>query len=793
MADVRFATLDEVLRHRAARTPERIAYTVLSDGDSPDGERILTHAALDRRARAIAVLLARNGIRKGDRVALLLHPGAAFLEGFFGCLYAGAVAVPVQPPASRRANARLEAIAADSNAAAALCAGALSRKQTVPSLREIDITSNEEDAPSQWVNPHNTGGDLVLLQYTSGSTGTPKGVALRHRNLLANLAAIRSGFGLTPDDHLVSWLPPYHDMGLIGAILQPLYTGFPAALMAPATFTRAPFVWLQAISERGATVSGAPNFAYELCARRITAEQRAALDLRAWRVAFCGAETIHVQTVERFAETFGDCGFAPESFIPCYGLAEATLFVSAASPSRRAPRVLPVDARALETELAARAPENAARRLVSCGVPGKGVDVLIVDPERGMRLPDGRVGEIWVGGPSVAAGYWNGDDETARVFGATLADGGAAPFLRTGDLGFIEGGELFVAGRIKDLIILRGRNIHPADVEHTIEASHVRVIANGAAAFSIDGDGAERLVVVAEVERRGTSDDGEVIAAVRAAVAEEHQVHVDAVVLVRAGTMLKTTSGKIRRSACRDAYRDGALAVIAEDATGGVAIETPLDDTPEGWLRAAVGAAIGRPIATIDPDRPLVELGLDSMMAASLTAAASEDLGITIGAAELLAGVTLRGLLASRQCAEHAQAGDAPSLTLAQERLWLVQRLDPRSAASSTRRRASELAPAARAATRSRSSDSTRNRRASRSSRSMAHCRRMRCAPRCAGSCSVMPRCAPRSTKSKDARSRASRRRSISTCALPRRRMPSERASSSRKKCACRLRSRARR
>jgi acyl-CoA synthetase (AMP-forming)/AMP-acid ligase II len=414
---------------------------------------------------------------------------------------------------------------------------------------------------------------LAFLQYTSGSTAEPKGVMLSHGNLMHNLDMTYHAFGIGPDSRVVIWLPPYHDMGLIGGILQPLYAGTPVILMSPLDFLQRPLRWLQAIARYQAAVSGGPNFAYDLCVRKSTPEQRAALDLSHWQKAFNGAEPIRAGTLTRFATAFAGSGFRPEAFYPCYGLAEATLIVSGGGKAKT-PAVTTVQAAALAENhvvpVAAEAEDSLT--FVSCGPALGRQEIAIVHPVALSRCPAGQVGEIWLSGPSVAQGYWQRPQDTARTFLAYTADTGEGPFLRTGDLGFLQGGELFVTGRLKDLIIIDGLNHYPQDIEVTVEQSHPLLRPGCSAAFAVNSNGREGVVVVVEVARpkqvamlqessaAGFTPD-EIVKSVRRAVAQQHDLRLSEVVLLKAGTVPKTSSGKIQRHACRAGFLSGALEV----------------------------------------------------------------------------------------------------------------------------------------------------------------------------------------------------------------------------------------
>ena len=401
---------------------------------------------------------------------------------------------------------------------------------------------------------------------SSGSTGTPKGVMLSHANLLHNSGLISHGFEHTRSCSGVFWLPNYHDMGLVGGILQPIYIGRPNILMSPMSFLQKPIRWLRAISHYGAATSGGPNFAFDLCVDKISADQCRGLDLSKWELAFNGAEPIRPDTLERFVEKFAPYGFRREAFYPCYGLAEATLIVTGGY-KKQAPVVKAFDSSKLEVEH--RAVESAAdgitaRPLVGSGSNFRDQRIAIVDPETATECEAGEVGEIWVRGPSVARGYWLRPEESSATFCAQLRDTGEGPFLRTGDLGFLCDDELFVTGRIKDLLIVRGVNHYPQDIEFTGEKSHAALRANAGAVFSFEAQGAEQVVLVQELERRQLGQADAAIEAIRRSVSRDHELQLDAILLIKAGSIPKTSSGKIQRHATRQAYLDGTLKVLAQ-------------------------------------------------------------------------------------------------------------------------------------------------------------------------------------------------------------------------------------
>lgn len=602
------STLVELVRHRAKHQRDDVAFTYLVDGEDETVE--MTNGELDRRARAIGVWLESHNL-VGERALLLYPPGLEFITAFFGCLYAGVVAVPVYPPRRNRSLERIQAIADDADAKVALTTDSVLERvekliDETPHLKELTwlATSRLDDATAEgWEMPDIHADTLAFLQYTSGSTGSPKGVMLDHANLVHNSALISYGFEHSRSGVGVFWLPSYHDMGLIGGILQPLYVGRPNVLMSPMSFLQRPLRWLRAITKYRGSTSGGPNFAYDLCIRKITDEQIDELDLSTWEVAFNGAEPVRAETLEAFSQRFARCGFRREAFYPCYGLAEATLIVTGGW-AKRPPVIREFNAGALSEGRAEIVDSGSAegKALVGCGENLPDQRVVIADPETRTPCAEGQIGEVWVAGPSVALGYWQRPDVTAEVFKARLAESGDGPFLRTGDLGFVHKGELFITGRIKDLIILHGVNIYPQDVEQTVQESHERLRPDSGAVFLAEVNGQERLVAVHEVERHRTADNEEIIAAIRRAVSRQHELGLDAVVLVKAGSVPKTTSGKIQRHACRNGYLDGSLSVVAQWEVG-----QPLDadERPIAAVKPQVQAAVpaSRPLAESAPGR----------------------------------------------------------------------------------------------------------------------------------------------------------------------------------------------
>lgn len=566
-----FSSVVDLIRHRAVTQALDTAYIFLKDGEVESSK--LTYQELDQHARAIAVHL-REYVKPGDRVAIAFPPGLDFITAFSGCIYAGVVAVPVYPPSRLNDWVRFEKIVIDAgvqmvltNTATIGGARLASTSVTSGADNNIKYLATENMALSradEWEDPRTTLSDFAFLQYTSGSTGAPKGVIVSHGNLLHNQRIIKKGFNHTNQTISVGWLPLYHDMGLIGNVFQSLYLGTPSILMAPAAFIVKPVRWLEAISKYRATTSGGPNFAYELCVRRVSEEQREMLDLSSWEIAFNGSEMIREETLTRFCETFSTCGFKRSSFFCCYGLAESTLFV-AGGKSNSGWNFITLNIDALQHNqvvLSNITTENPAN-FVSSGSPVE-LQVSIIDPSSFLACSPETIGEIWIKGDSVAQGYWNNSQVSASTFSAHLADTGEGPFMRTGDLGFMRDNQLYVTGRLKDLIIIRGRNYYSHDIENAVQASHPSLRVDGGAAFSIDVNGFESLVVVHEVNRTHSRniDIEEVTGAVHAAMTMELGLRLHDFVLLKQGGILKTSSGKTRRSACRDAYLAGTLQVF---------------------------------------------------------------------------------------------------------------------------------------------------------------------------------------------------------------------------------------
>ncbi len=559
------------MRYWCLAAPDKVAFHFVMDRHDEIVQ--LTYQQLDERVRAVAAKL-NSQVARGQRAILMYQGTLDFVVAFFACHYAGIIAVPAYPPRRNRRMGRINAIAEDCNAAIALTTAEVIRRKEgliddCDSLQNIPWLATEEvpiELSGDWVLPDVDREEIGLLQYTSGSTGSPKGVVLTHANIMANLRYISEAFEIDRTCIGVTWLPPYHDMGLIGGLLMSSFLGGTSIAMSPIHFLTKPIRWLRTISNFEAQVSGGPNFAYSLCVNRIDEEDCEGLDLSSWQVAFNGAEPIRSDTLDAFTKKFEPYGFNHRSHYPCYGMAETTLLVTGSSISQppiyksvnrrdlAEHRVVPIDADAAD-----------ARILVGCGHPVDDEKVIIVHPETRTQLAQDEIGEIWVGSESVGKGYWNKPEETERTFQATLVGNDTEHFLRTGDLGFMQGNELFVTGRLKDMIVIRGVNRYPQDIETTVEQVSDRLQDAGAAAFAIESWERERLLVVCEVDRlRVETDWNTIIEQIRAAVTDQHDLPPDGIILVRAGSIPKTSSGKVQRRACRDDYLNKRLLVVAQ-------------------------------------------------------------------------------------------------------------------------------------------------------------------------------------------------------------------------------------
>ena len=710
-------TLLDLVKGRVDREPHKCIYTYLPDGIHPNGH--LTYEELDKQARAIgATLLSLKA--STDRALLLYSPGLEFITAFFGCLYAGVVAVPAPLSRTHKSLHGLEAIVRDASPKFLLTTNAVftrlrnqfGQSPILQSLHWLETDALPQGLAHNWKCPKLKSDTLAYLQYTSGSTTEPKGVMITHGNVLSNLAYIDQGFEYTPDSIIVSWLPHFHDMGLVNGIMQALYQGCECFLMPPTLFIQNPFRWLQAISQYRGTHSGGPNFAYDLCVRKVTSEQRSVLDLRSWCVAYNGSESVGKDTLVRFAESFRPCGFDRKVFYPAYGLAESTLKVSGGTKGESLVCTTVLASALEQAHVVETLPNDGrSRTLVGCGRVTGEMNVIIVDPETLTPCASNQVGEIWVSGPSVAQGYWNQTGATHRTFCAFLADSGEGPFLRTGDLGFLKDGELFITGRLKDLIIIRGSNYHPQDIERTVERSHPALRPGCGAAFSVEAQGEERLVVVQEIERQERRPDVKDIAgAIRQAGSAEHDLQVYAVVLVKAGTLPKTSSGKVQRHTCRAAFLSKGLQVIASSISelllsnvveGPLTREVLLDlesnerqAVIKSYLKVKIARLVGLDPSQLGFHERLSSIGLDSIMAMELKGQFDLTLGVNLSLSQLLGGPTIEDLaieIANRMNTLHASTETSFPLALGteeehplsygQQGLWVLHQEAPHTAA----------------------------------------------------------------------------------------------------------------
>ncbi|MGD1918588.1 MAG: fatty acyl-AMP ligase [Pleurocapsa sp.] len=572
------STIVHILLDRSLSQPNQTAYTFLADGENESGS--CTYAELALQAKAIAAQLLTK-VNPGDR-ALLVYPytaGLEFIASFLGCLYAGVVAVTDYPRQHIKSLNQYQDRIVDCQAAIALTTQEfvdrvkgqlISNPGVALKLKALPWIATDKvdlDLADKWQLPDIDGNTLAYLQYTSGSTGQPKGVMITHGNIIHNSEVIYQSFGHHDDTRILMWLPMFHDMGLIGGVMQPLYAGLPAVLMSPIALAQKPLMWLKAISKYKITTSGGPNFAYDLLCQKVTDEQRASLDLSSWQVAFSGAEPVRAETLEKFAELYQPCGFKKEAFYPCYGMAEATLFITGID-GEEYPTITYLNKQALtkdKIEIVTAEDPN-AKAVVSCGHTWLGDEVIIVDPETKIECPKDTVGEIWTRGKNIGVGYWQRDEQTESTFKATLANNPDKTYLRTGDLGFIRDDELYITGRIKDMMILWGRNHYPQHIEETVESCHSALRPNHGAAFSVDVGGEEQLVVAHEINRTDLRklNAEEVISAIRLAVGEQNLANVFAVSLLKTGSIPKTSSGKIQRRACQSMFLDGSLNTVAQ-------------------------------------------------------------------------------------------------------------------------------------------------------------------------------------------------------------------------------------
>ncbi|MBB5066042.1 SDR family NAD(P)-dependent oxidoreductase [Granulicella mallensis] len=630
----------EVIQARAEQQPDRTAFIALEHGER-EIDRV-SFSELDLRARSVAAQLQASS-KFGERVLLLYPSGIDFIASFLGCLYAGAVAVPAYPPLKNRFADRLHSIVQDCRPSTILVDNATlhsmeRRSNDLSAVGQIPVVAIDRNSPQSaagWVRPAVDGGTLAFLQYTSGSTGIPKGVMVSHGNILANVRQIASCVAAGEDLVSVSWLPLFHDMGLLGTVLLPLFAGGQTVLMDPAAFMQRPARWLHAITQFGGTACAAPDSAYLLCAQKVSAEEKRHLDLSSWSAALSGSEPVRASTIERFTREFSSCGFNARAMRPVYGMAEATLFITG-QPKDTYPLLQRFNTDQLSHGIAVESADAGAQQLVSCGSTWGEHALKIVDFETRTLCRAGEVGEIWFAGPSVGKGYWRREEESKEVFSAHIEGGhsGENVYLRTGDLGFLNGDDLFITGRLKDLIIVAGRNLYPQDLERTAEDADPALASHAAAAFSVEEDGEERIVVAIEVRREAKrSLDSEATAsAIRRALSEEHGASLHAVVFLRPASILRTSSGKVQRRQVRAAYLQGVgLEIIAKWQKLSTVVPEVSSRSErsnlEMWLAARISRLAGIPVRELDPWQPFSTYGLNSSDAITLAGELEEHLG----------------------------------------------------------------------------------------------------------------------------------------------------------------------
>ncbi|MFZ1756568.1 MAG: AMP-binding protein [Caldilineaceae bacterium] len=658
MTDNGSVSILDILEWRALNQSGKIAYRFWLDDNACYS---LTYRELYLKIKHVAYHI-REYIKPLDRVLVMHPPSLDYIINFFGCIYAGGIPVPVYPPRANEKAHLLESIIQDSTPKIALTsqdilARFLSKKDGIIQQYRIPLLNIETNfgAFDDIDVAKTSSDDIAFLQYTSGSTSSPKGVMVAHENLLHNLYHLRKLFEVNGDSIGVSWLPPYHDMGLIGGVLLPVYTGFPVVLMSPTSFVQSPIRWLELISQYSGSLSGAPSFAYDLCVRSIFPQQREGLDLSSWKVAVNGAEPVRADVLRRFTDAYRPHGFQPQTFFPCYGMAEATLIVSGGSIGSIA-TTIKIDRNELQQGTAVEwtkgiSSKQNAYEVVSCGFPISDQRTVIVNPDLNIECSENVVGEVWVSGPSITKGYWNQPDSTKEIYYARLEKWTGQNFLRTGDLGFLHNGELYIVGRLKDLIIIRGKNFHPSDIEATASGSHNALLPGNGAAFTISIDEEEKVVVVHEVKRECRNPDiNDIAKSIISSVAENHGLRVDTVALIRCYSIPKTTSGKIQRGECKKRFLNENLKTLAiwsrepvfnEESSGSLS-GTPNEvavtshhlssQDIEKWILEWISSKLDMSIGKINSNSAFWDVGLDSVSTVQMIKNLSDYLGIPLPA-----------------------------------------------------------------------------------------------------------------------------------------------------------------
>lgn len=640
-------TLYEVLKYRAETQPNDSAYIFLENGE--DESYPMTYSQLHESSKAFAAKLQSLNL-SGERALLIFESDYNYIISFFACIYAGVISVPLHPPGKNKSMSRISAIANDSGAKVILSTHELCEElkhdsdndPVLKSLEWILIDEQEEVYTDNWTEPKLGPESITYLQYTSGSTGIPKGVIVSHGNLVTNLTIIDKSHPHSEHSVMVTWLPIHHDMGLIYGMLLPFFCGYPCYFMTPQAFVQKPYRWLHAISKYRGTHNAAPNFAFELCANKISQEEKKNLDLSSWTVAMNAAEPVRAETLTRFTEYFADCGFRFDHFKPGYGLAEGTLILSTTFKDSFARMVRFNDEQLEKFNRAVNADVNDHSSKIHVGHSHSIEDtrIAIVNPVTLVECPEGEVGEVWAKGNSIAKGYWMREDATTETFRAHIAGTNEGPFLRTGDLGFIKDDELYITGRHKDLIIIRGQNHYPQDIEYTVEASHPSLRLGCVAAFPVEENGEELIGIVQEVQKNSEADlDSEqVFKSIRTAVSNVHDLQISSVTLIKAQTIPKTSSGKIQRRACKEGYLNGTLSVVAQWKQGDADKSKPVhkqdgakltevsDKKIREFILKRLSEMMKIAVENIDPAEAFSAYGMDSLKAVQLSGELEEFL-----------------------------------------------------------------------------------------------------------------------------------------------------------------------
>jgi acyl-CoA synthetase (AMP-forming)/AMP-acid ligase II len=626
------SSMVDIISNRAVVTPGHIVFRFLPEGID-EGES-LSFEQLDTMSRSVASCLQQHG-KKGDRVVLFFQPGIPYIISLFACFYAGMVAVPAYPPRRNRSSYRVFSIV--ENAGVSMCLTSQQVKKDIERNFASDFASQNlhwicyEDAimhsAGLWNDPNLKGEELALLQYTSGSTGEPKGVMITHYQILYNSEYIRQSFGFSKQTIGMNWLPIYHDMGLIGTIMQAPYIGALSITMPPVAFLQDPLKWLKAISRFKVTTAGGPNFGFDHCLQKVPQHELSHLDLSSVETFFCGAEPVRAKTMQDFASYFAQAGARPEQLYPCYGMAETVLIVTGGN--KLSPlRFITINSKALARGIVEKIGEDQpeAITLTGCGHTWMDTKVRIVHPETYEAVPEGHTGEIWICGSGVTQGYWGRTEENLRTFGAQIHNEGSTSYFRSGDLGFMDGNELYITGRIKDLLIFRGVNYYPTDIEFAVQEAHASLRKNAGAAFSVMVHGEEQLIIAQEVERSAMHNlpQDELFSTIRQTLSEEFELSVYAILLLRPGSIPLTSSGKIQRRVTKYGYLTGELQSIAawKKETGNEEISmtaaTITAENLQAWLVQWVNKKLHIPLSEIDVNKPVTSFGLDSLAAVAL-------------------------------------------------------------------------------------------------------------------------------------------------------------------------------